>query len=115
MIGCISKRWPKPEKGEADMAAEGEVRASHEEVEGFVAKLRNFHGSLEGSERAMLETILESARGGDTGGYIKIRRRYGDPEGESTEQEASSGWNDLIGWIEEQGDEDTQGFIKIRR
>ncbi len=29
--------------------------------------------------------------------------------------ESSSGWNDLIGWIEEQGEEDTQGFaVKCR-
>jgi len=25
-------------------------------------------------------------------------------------RESSSGWNDLIGWIEEQREEDTQGF-----
>jgi hypothetical protein len=83
------------------MAAEGEVRATHEEVEAFVGKLRGFHGSLNEAEQAMLGTILESAQGGETGGYIRPRR---------TGQE-SSAWNDLIGWIEDQGGEDTQGFI----
>jgi hypothetical protein len=28
----------------------------------------------------------------------------------SSGSESSSGWNDLVGWIEEQGEEDTQGF-----
>ncbi len=95
------------------MAAEGEVRASHEEVEGFVGKLREFHGSLDESEQAMLGTILEEAQAGDSGGYGFKFRRYGDPdeqEGSDTEREGGLGWNDLVGWIEEQGDEDTQGF-----
>ena len=95
------------------MAAEGEVRASHEEVEGFVGKLRDFHGSLDESEQAMLVTILEEAQAGDTGSYAFRFRRYGDPdeqEGSDTEREGGRGWNDLVGWIEEQGDEDTQGF-----
>ena len=78
--------------------AEQEVRASREEVEGFVSKLRDFYGSLSESEQAMMDTVLDSAQG-ETGGF-KIRRRSGD--------EAS--WNDLVGWIEDQGDEDTQGF-----
>ena len=43
-----------------------------------------------------MDTILDSAQG-ETGGYA---RRRGD--------EAS--WNDLIGWVEEQDEEDTQGF-----
>ena len=80
-----------------DMTEEQEVRASREEVEGFVSKLKDFHGSLSESEQAMLDTILDSAPG-ETGGYR--RRRRGD--------EAS--WNDLVGWIEEQGEEETQGF-----
>jgi hypothetical protein len=50
----------------------------------------------------MLATILGSAQGGDTGGYLRA------------EQE-SSVWNDLVGWIEEQGGEDTQGFIGKHR
>ena len=40
-----------------------------------------------------------------------MARRYEDATAEqSTGSESSSGWNDLIGWIEEQGEEDTQGF-----
>jgi len=95
------------------MTEGNEVRASHEEVEGFVTKLRDFHGSLDESEQAMLVTILEEAQGGDTGGYGFRFRRYGDPdeqEGSDTAREGGRGWNDLVGWIEEQGDEDTQGF-----
>jgi hypothetical protein len=53
----------------------------------------------------MLGMILGSAQGGDTGAYIRPKR---------TEQESSAAWNDLIGWIEEQGEEDTQGFGKHR-
>ena len=81
------------------------LRATHEEVEAFVGKLRDFHGSLDESEQTMLGMILGSAQGGGTGGYIRPRR---------TEQEPSSAWNDLIGWIEEQSEEDTQGFIRPR-
>jgi hypothetical protein len=79
------------------MAEEQEIRATHEEVEGFVAKLKDFHGSLSESEQAMLETVLASAQG-ETGGYARRER----PE---------EGYNDLVGWIESQGEEDTQGFI----
>ena len=99
------------------MAAEGEVRASHEEVEDFVAKLRDFHGSLDESGQAMLGTILEEAQGGETGGYRKKFHRYGDPDeqvGIDTEREGGLGWNDLAGWIEEQGEEDAQGFAYRR-
>lgn len=83
------------------MTEEQEVRASREEVADFVAKLRDFRGSLSQSEQAMLDTILDSAQG-ETGGYA---RRRGD--------EAS--WNDLVGWIEDQGEEDTQGFRMMVR
>jgi len=38
------------------MADQNDVRATHEEVEGFVGKLREFHGSLSESEQAMLDT-----------------------------------------------------------
>ena len=69
-----------------------DIRASHEEVEGFVMKLREFHGSLDESGQAMLGTILESAQG-ETGGYAG---RYQ--------------WDHLVGWIEGQGEDDTQGF-----
>ncbi len=51
----------------------------------------------------MLDTILDSAQG-ETGGF-GFRKRFG---------ETDAGWNDLIGWIEEQGEEDTQGFRKMR-
>jgi hypothetical protein len=78
------------------MADEQQIRATHQEVEGFVQKLRDFHTSLSESERAMLETVLEGAQGGETGGYA-IRVRFD--------------WNDLAGWIENQGEEDTQGFL----
>jgi hypothetical protein len=85
------------ERSEA-MTEGQEIRASHEEVEAFVGKLRDFYGSLSESEQAMLGTILGSAQGGDTGGYIRPRR--GD----------EAAWSDLVGWIVEQGEEDTQGF-----
>ncbi len=93
-----------------------EIRASHEEVEAFVGKLKEFHGSLGESERAMMGTILEGAMAGETGGYAaRASRRYEDQTEGSTGTESSSGWNDLIGWIEEQGDEDTQGFgIRVK-
>jgi len=45
------------------MAAEQQIRATHEEVEAFVQKLRGFHGSLSDSEQAMLESILDTTRG----------------------------------------------------
>ena len=80
------------------MAEEQEVRASHEEVEGFVSKLREFRGSLSESEQAMMDSVLDSAQG-ETGGY-RVRRSGDDQQS----------WQDLIGWIESQGEEDTQGF-----
>jgi hypothetical protein len=83
------------------MTEEQEVRASREEVEGFVSKLKEFRGALGESEQAMLDTILDSAQG-ETGGYRRSREH---PE---------EGWNDLVGWIEEQGEEDAQGF-RMRR
>ena len=83
------------------MTEGNEVKASHEEVEGFVTKLKEFHSSLDESGQAMLGTILESAQG-ETGGYAR-RLRSGEGSEES--------WNELVGWIEEQGDEDTQGFM----
>jgi hypothetical protein len=87
-----------------------EIRASHEEVEAFVSKLREFHGSLDEGERVMLGTILESAQSGETGGYRVRWSRYGDPDEGSGSESQAEGWNDLLGWIEEQGEEDTQGF-----
>jgi hypothetical protein len=86
------------------MAESKEVRAGHEEVEEFVGKLRGFHGSLKPLDQHMLVTILESAQACETGGYGRRWPRYEGPN-----------WNDLIGWIEEQGEEDTQGFGRMRR
>lgn len=92
-----------------------EIRASHEEVEQFVGKLKGFHDTLEPAGQAMLATILEGAMAGETGGYgIRGKFRYEDQQ-EGSSSESSSGWNDLVGWIEEQGEEDTQGFmIRVR-
>jgi hypothetical protein len=83
------------------MSEEQEVRASRKYVEGFVSKLKEFRGSLNEPEQAMLDTILDSAQG-ETGGYRRSREH---PE---------EGWNDLVGWIEEQGEEETQGFLRKR-
>ncbi len=93
------------------MAENQEIRASREEVEAFVGKLRGFHGSLGESERAMMGTILEAAQAGETGGY-GFRRifRYGEPEEGGGSESSAEGWNDLIGWIEGQGEDDAQGF-----
>jgi hypothetical protein len=77
-----------------------------------VRKLDNFHGSLDESGRAMLDTILEGVQTGDTGGYAVKKARYEDPTADNSGSEPSSGWNDLIGWIEEQGEDDTQGFLR---
>ena len=82
------------------MTEGNEVRASHEEVEGFVMKLKEFHGSLDESGQAMLTTILEGAQQGDTGGYGKGTPRFEGPEGRE----------DLIGRNQEQGGEGTQGI-----
>jgi hypothetical protein len=81
------------------MAAEQEIRATHEEVETFVQKLRDFHDSLSDSEQAMLESILDTTRG-EVGGYGMYSR-----SGVTEET-----WDDLVGWIEDQGGEYTQGF-----
>ena len=37
------------------------------------------------------------------------------PDEGSSGSESSSGWNDLVGRIEEQGEEDTQGFLAKAR
>jgi hypothetical protein len=81
------------------MAPEQEVRATHEEVVGFVRKLRDFHASLDNSEQAMLESVLDTTRG-EVGGYGMYKR-----SGVSEES-----WDDLVGWLEDQGGEYTQGF-----
>ena len=85
------------------MTEGNEVQASHEEVEAFVGKLKEFHSSLDEGGQAMLGTILEEAQGGETGAYS---RRFPFAGGKEEV------WNDLIGWIEEQGEDDTQGFGK---
>ncbi len=73
------------------MTESSEVRASHEEVEGFVTKLKDFHSSLDESGRAMLGTVLEGAQQGETGGYaIRIKRYDDTTEGEAG-SESSSG------------------------
>ncbi len=81
------------------MAPEQEMRATHEEVVGFVHKLRDFHGSLSDSEQAMLESILDTTRG-EVGGYGMYKRTGVNEES----------WDDLIGWLEDQGGEYTEGF-----
>jgi hypothetical protein len=88
------------------MAEAQETRASREEVEAFVGKLQGFHGGLDPAGQAMMDSILGAAMGGETGGYLR-RRRPGEDHAEA--------WQDLVGWIEEQGGEDTQGFARYRR
>ena len=87
-----------------------EIRASHQEVEAFVGELRGFYGGLKPVEQHMLATILEGAQAGETAGYRYRWNRYGDPEERGGSESSVEGWNDLVGWIEEQGEEDTQGF-----
>jgi hypothetical protein len=74
---------------------EQEIRASREEVEGFVSKLKDFHGSLSEREQAMLDTILDSAQG-ETGGYARRRSR--------------ENWGDVVELLI--NEEDTQGFAR---
>lgn len=82
------------------MSEEQQISASHEEVEHFVSKLKDFHDSLDPAGQAMLGTILQSAQSQDTGAYV-LRVRFSSQGG---------GWEDLVGWIEQGSDEDTQGF-----
>jgi len=84
------------------MSEEREVRASHEEVERFVSKLKGFHDALDPVGQAMLGTILDGAAAGDTGGYA-ARIKFASQGGQKP-------WEDLIGWIESQGEGETQGF-----
>ncbi len=97
------------------MAENQEIRASREEVEAFVRELRGFYGGLKPVEQHMLATILEGAQAGETASY-GVRRifRYGDPEEGGGSESSAEGWNDLVGWIEEQGEDDAQGFA-VRR
>jgi hypothetical protein len=84
------------------MSEEKEVRATHEEVEEFVGKFRGFNDALDPAGQALLGTILDGAVAGESGGYI-LRVRFADQGGHKP-------WKDLVGWIETQGEEDTQGF-----
>ena len=54
----------------------------------------------------MLETILEGAQAGETGGFGRGWAHSGEGQPQP--------WHDLVGWIEEQGEEDTQGFARAR-
>ena len=80
------------------MTEGNEVRASKQEVEGFVGKLKEFHRSLAEPEQAMLEAVLDGAVAGDTGGYA-AKVRFAEQGG---------GWEELVGFLAE-GD-DAQGF-----
>jgi hypothetical protein len=73
-----AKSLSEKRRGEAHTAEQGEVRASHEEVEGFMHKLRAFHASLGESEQAMLGTVLDAAVAGETGGYGARCSRSGE-------------------------------------
>jgi hypothetical protein len=84
------------------MAEEQEIRATHEEVEQFVSKLQGFNDSLDPAGQAMLGTILDGALAAESGGY-HVRVRFADQGGPKP-------WEDLVGWIESQGEGDTQGF-----
>ncbi len=64
------------------MGAEREIRATHEEVVGFVQKLRDIHASLGDSEQAMLEGVLDTTRG-EVGGYGMYKRSR-SPRGAGT-------------------------------
>ena len=88
-----------------DMAAEQEIRASKEEVEGFVAKLKEFYGSLNEAEQTMLVAILDGAqRGGDFGDYIWTDRYSGS---------MAEGWSDTVAYFLE--DDESAGFsVKIK-
>jgi len=84
------------------MAEQG-ISATHEEVVGFVTKLRDFHSSLSDSEQAMLESVLDTTRGEVSG--------YGMYERSGVTEET---WDDLVGWLEDQGGEYTRGFRWMR-
>jgi hypothetical protein len=90
------------EERRRSLAREQEMWACHEEVEDFVAKLKGFHDSLDPAEQAMLGTILDGATAADTGGYY-TRIKFGQQGGQKP-------WEDFVGWIASQGEEDTQGF-----
>jgi hypothetical protein len=53
----------------------------------------------------MLETALDSVRGGKAGPY-RLRRGFGEDQPQA--------WHDLMGWPEKQDDEHTRGFARVR-
>lgn len=76
-----------------------------EEIEGFVAKLKEFHGSLKETEQAMLATILEGAQLGDDFKDRISLHHYGESTGQ--------GWNGIVEYLLE--DDESEGFsIEIR-
>ena len=91
MLEYVETKWPHTNERREAMSEVQEIRASHEELEGFVGRLKEFYGSLNESKRAMFETVLEGAVAGDTGGYRRKAFRYGDPDEGGSEQESSSG------------------------
>lgn len=82
------------------MSEGDEIRATHEEVEAFVGRLRELHDELAPSGQAMLATILDSARGGEEPRSL----RYKGPE-----------WDEVVEWIEAQGGGEGQGFLRRLR
>ena len=84
------------------MAPEQEIRATHEEVVGFVQKLRDFHASLGDSEQAMLESILDTTRG-EVSDYVMYKRT-----GVTDER-----MDDLVVWIVELGGEERVCFRRL--
>jgi hypothetical protein len=88
------------------MSEEKELRATHEEVEEFVGKVRGFHDALDPAGQAMLGTILDGAVAGESAGYY-VRVRFAAQGGPKP-------WEDLVGWVESQGEGETQGFL-VRR
>jgi hypothetical protein len=84
------------------MSEEKEVRATREEVEQFVSKLRGFNDFLDPAGQAMLGTILDGAVAGESAGY-GFRVRFAAQGGHKP-------WEDLVGWMESQGEGETQGF-----
>jgi hypothetical protein len=100
----ISTKGGNRSKERAKEMTEGqEIRATHEEVEEFVGKLRGFNDSLDPAGQAMLGTILDGAVAGESGGYA-ARVKFADQGGQKP-------WEDLVGWIEGQGEGETQGFL----
>ena len=71
------------------MSEEREVRATHEEVEQFVSKLRGLNDSLDPAGQAMLGTVLDGAVAAESGGYA-VKARF-------AAQGGAKPWEDLVG------------------